>query len=176
MVPSHHGARAHPFQGLLLLAGRGPQPAHSTGHPPARLAPWRCCCLCPDDGAGGVGRHRGWGHSLGLGPTPYVATAPWAPGPPRCMPCMLCLGGVFVCPCAGALGTHNVCTIGEHSSKYGCICGDTGPCRCLGPYILCPIPPYIGLLLQLWLWPGHWLCPLRSLGTGDRDWSQPASP
>lgn len=70
MVPSHHGARAHPFQGLLLLAGRGPQPAHSTGHPPARVAPWRCCCLCPDDGAGGVGRHRGWGHSLGLGPTP----------------------------------------------------------------------------------------------------------
>lgn len=106
----------------------------------------------------------------------HVATAPWAPGPPRCMPCMLCLGGVFVCPCAGALGTHNVCTIGEHSSKYGCICGDTGPCRCPGPYILCPIPPYIGLLLQLWLWPGHWLCPLRSLGTGDRDWSQPASP
>lgn len=151
MVPSHHGAHAHPFQGLVLLAGRGPQPAHSTGHPPVCVAPWRCSCFCPDRG----GRLGGWGHSLGLGTHTIHTTTPWAPGPPRCTLGMPYLGGVFVCPFAGVLGTHNVCTAGEHSSKCGCICGDTGPRRCSGPCTLCPMPPYIGFLLQLWLWPGH---------------------
>lgn len=175
MVPSHRSAHAHPFQVLLLLEGKGPQPAHSTGHPLAHVAPWRCCCLCPDDGAGGGGRHGGGGHSLGLGTHTIHATAPHAPGSPRCTLRMPYLGVVFVCPCAGMLGTHNVCTIGENNSKCGCICRDIGPCRCPGSCTLCPMPHTYDSSATMAL-ARAWLCPLRSLGTGDKDRSQPASP